>query len=580
MGPPKGPLGGPLGDPLGGPPEAPEGPPGGPPGYCGAESLLREVEERDKKLFGVVTHARAPNKPYLYPPGLFLNRQKPPPAFRPRAPDPWDHLGAPQGGAPCFQQPEGPPKAPGAPKTQPGRQGRGPEAPWGEGFLEKKTKPKRPPSKPLSLYTLPGDAAFGPHTHCRALQPFEALPFDEYLGGPGGPWGPGGPLRTPGGPLGAPGEPPGEQRRRSGGPPWGPRGAPGSPRFPWWGGPQCRGGAPLTHEEQEGLWEFGVDFRETEELFGRQFWMSHERERSKRLRHLLQKGLAVFAADLEAEEFAADCKKYLEGSRGPPGGPPQQHASCKPAAAAAAAAARAWEDSSAAFEGPLGEAPGGPLRRHGKYPRGTPRGASHGAPRGGPPEQRGPPVPWSYYFEIGNAFEGAAEDSNEEKEFEETQKETQEPDDPRLQSILETETVRLYEAATGKLPSIFGGLRKKEKHPKDITVPFNRLKAYGQKIDSITSCRKLQDEVMQELLGPCGGSSSSSKPLQHMPPPKGVRSNPNYLLTPEKIQRAAAKLHVDVAAAAAADPFAPIERRRRALPAEPTRILGGGRYAV
>ncbi|CDJ30597.1 uncharacterized protein EMH_0080560 [Eimeria mitis] len=66
--------------------------------------------------------------------------------------------------------------------------------------------------------------------------------------------------------------------------------------------------------------------------------------------------------------------------------------------------------------------------------------------------------------------------------------------------------------------------------------------------------------------------------VEHMPPPRGIRSNPNYNITAEKLAAAAAKLHMPLQQDQQS--FAALEGRRRALALEPERLLGGGRYAV
>lgn len=66
--------------------------------------------------------------------------------------------------------------------------------------------------------------------------------------------------------------------------------------------------------------------------------------------------------------------------------------------------------------------------------------------------------------------------------------------------------------------------------------------------------------------------------VEHMPPPKGILKNPNYELTPEKIKKAAEKLRAEIKERE--DVFAAVERRKRALAAEPKKMLSGRRYAV
>ena len=86
-------------------------------------------------------------------------------------------------------------------------------------------------------------------------------------------------------------------------------------------------------------------------------------------------------------------------------------------------------------------------------------------------------------------------------------------------------------------------------------------------------------EVNNELQSAFGGGSRRLAAVQHMPPPRGVRTNPNYEVTAEKLKKAAEKLHVPLPAAEEQS-FAALQRRRRPVSTEPTRTLGGGRYVI
>ncbi|KAL8424775.1 hypothetical protein Efla_001364 [Eimeria flavescens] len=358
-------------------------------------------------------------------------------------------------------------------------------------------------------------AEFGADSRCLLLEPFEALSIDEFLGGPGAP--------------------------------------------------------PFSSVERKRLLQLETEFADGEELLTRKWWMPHERERwrrSRRLRFLLETGQVVFAADYLGEEFDKDFRKYVGRRplrRENPWSVPvrrktdEEEAAAKRGAAEEESRCRARPEDDCPASGPWAghleskeQADEQTLTTHKKK-------ASFARSRAG---QTGGGRA-SRVCLLSRLFAACCRISRT--------------------AISETESVRLHEAATGVLPSIFAGLRrsKREKHPKDKTVPFHRLKEYGEMITQITSCRMLQDEVDSELRVGWGGMAPTQRkgaPHEHTPAPKGIRDNPNYKLTPDKLRKAAEKLHMPIASEEPEDLLAGTERRRRTV--EPSRVLGGGRYAV
>ncbi|XP_026192167.1 uncharacterized protein LOC113147090 [Cyclospora cayetanensis] len=284
------------------------------------------------------------------------------------------------------------------------------------------------------------------------------------------------------------------------------------------------GAAPLSPQQRQLFCSRALDFKEPTNLETRTNWWPHERERwrrSKRLRYLLRSGL--LGSHLHRERIHYGWKELTGESRSNANG-----------------------------------------------------GQASKREEGGERET----LPWSYHFEIEGPIGLPSEDTPKKMAYFTASKEVNVEEEPKLKCLMEAEAVRIHEAATGRLPSIFAGLRRsrKEKHPKDITVPFRRLKAYGDMINRITSCRRLQDEARQELLSDWDFNTKGSSAVEHMPPPRGVRKNPNYELSSEKLQKAKDKLLQKNAGSE--EDFSHVERRKRSSVVEPVRVLGGGRYAV
>ncbi|KAL8450038.1 hypothetical protein Emag_003462 [Eimeria magna] len=368
------------------------------------------------------------------------------------------------------------------------------------------TERRRPPARPLPDYSIAG-FTFGPQTRCWGLEPFDALSPHEYLGGPGGP---------------------------------------------------C-----LSSADRKLLEQVGVDFLETGDTDTRKAWMPHERERwrrSKRLRYLLKNGLVVFRDDYMRAEFEKDFLRFL-------GRPPKAR-----------------------------ENPWGPLEVEDQVAglRGTSAGTSKG---GGDRGDYAASLPWSYFFEVKHETRQPRENTPRVEAVSARSEERQAEDDLKLRRLRRSrrgllvvacvirgvglplhacgkvyrhQTLRgscCHELDWSSLAARISG-RRREKHPKDVTVPFHRLKAYGEMI---------VQEVNNEMRAGWGQCARSSLLAESTPTPKGVRDNPNYKLTPEKLRKAAAKLKVEIAQDTQ-DILAAAERRRRAV--EPSRLLGGGRYAV
>ncbi|KAL8272466.1 hypothetical protein Esti_003589 [Eimeria stiedai] len=331
------------------------------------------------------------------------------------------------------------------------------------------------------------------------------------------------------------------------------------------GGP---GGLRLSSADRSLLKQVGVEFSEKGNSDACELWMPPERERwrrTKRLRYLLKKGLLVFRDDYLRAEFEKDFLRFV-------GRPPKAR-----------------------------EIPWGPSEVEDRVADTRASDASS-SKLGGDTGDYSASLPWSYSFEVKHEASQPRENIPRVEAVSARSEERRAEDDLKLRPILENEVVRLHEASTGRLPSIFAGLRRsrREKHPKDVTVPFHRLKAYGEMIVQVTSCSMLQDrlvcccwaavavllalaecdaaqEVNNEMRLGWGQCARSSLLAEGTSTPKGVRDNPNYKVTPEKLRNAAAKLKVEIEQDNQ-DILAAAERRRRTV--EPLRLLGGGRYAV
>ncbi|KAL8452833.1 hypothetical protein Emed_001131 [Eimeria media] len=178
------------------------------------------------------------------------------------------------------------------------------------------------------------------------------------------------------------------------------------------GPPEGRG--PLTRKERLHLREVGLDFNEKAWADGRRVFGGEEKERwrrSKVLRARLKNKEVVFRRDVLAAEFEADFVKYT----------------------------------------------GRPYRARASSGIGSQKGCMQ--PNDGAEAYRAS-LPWSYYFE-----KEAETDKQQQPREEPPPKQPELPiemlaDDRRLELVLETEALRIYEAATGVLPSAFAGLVK------------------------------------------------------------------------------------------------------------------------
>ncbi|KAL8438684.1 hypothetical protein Efla_003243 [Eimeria flavescens] len=159
---------------------------------------------------------------------------------------------------------------------------------------------------------------------------------------------------------------------------------------------------------------------------------------------------------------------------------------------------------------------------------------------GWPAEAYRASLPWSYHLEKET---DAAVPPRPPAALGETEAlEKSHKEDQRLQLALETEAVRLFEAAIGTLPSAFAGLvkTKRHKHHKEKLVPFSRLREYGARIEEANSCGTLQTEISALLRR--GWRDPAAFAVRPADIPKGVRVNPNYEIAKENLQAAAAKL--------------------------------------
>ncbi|OEH79410.1 elongation factor [Cyclospora cayetanensis] len=486
------------------------------------EKLLNASYKRDIHLFGVETHSRVPSRPFRFSSNIRKERKNGPSAFKAISKDPWDSVAPPPAGAPQFAQASE--RRGGDPSLKGSLDQR--EA-WeiacnGE---KRHTDIIRRPPKPLPNYTL-GSLEFTPGIQCEGLEPFNALSLDEFLVGPGA--------------------------------------------------------APLSPQQRQLFCSRALDFKEPTNLETRTNWWPHERERwrrSKRLRYLLRSGLVISRDEYLREQFAKDFRKYFNRHPKPHENP--------------------WNFEDALNRQELGSHLHRERIHYGwKELTGESRSNANGGQaskreEGGERET----LPWSYHFEIEGPIGLPSEDTPKKMAYFTASKEgvTLSIAASAAACSAQIECFSWIIAASASLPlphsvmvrkvcssaileSSSPVLFRKEKHPKDITVPFRRLKAYGDMINRITSCRRLQDEARQELLSDWDFNTKGSSAVEHMPPPRGVRKNPNYELSSEKLQKAKDKLLQKNAGSE--EDFSHVERRKRSSVVEPVRVLGGGRYAV
>ncbi|XP_026189838.1 uncharacterized protein LOC34624019 [Cyclospora cayetanensis] len=541
--------------------------------------LLEEARDEDIRRFGVETHARAPGYAYQYPPGAYKLREEDTPVRKPGA---RDYLAAPpltpHGFAPRWGH--GPFKKEGSqtrsrytacprvlaasmPRTSAPQKKLEPalEELWAAACREGQAKTRgkqRPPTKPLLnmnavASSLPDRASqaltrqaerveelqsrealssrasssVGEPWESLPLEPFEALSEDEFLRGPGQPL--------------------------------------------------------LTAAEKHHLRYFGLDFKERKSFTRRRHWGPQERERwqrSKRLRHLIKTQQVVFRRDLLQQTFEDDYLRYT--------GKPYRASSASRRFLPASfhqpfcgCGCAALERSPFAPETPQGqEGSSSGIEFTGGSPAGI---VSHREPNGVASQLEGAsriakdPV-LAASLAVKQWLPTVAGLGGKPLRREHASEASSQGQMVEARADALAELVRLYEAAHGNLPSLFAGPRRieRKKHPKDTKVSFGRLKEYGAIVVEITSCKTLKQEVDESLYR--GWSERPREQIRHMAPPKGVRTNPNYNVTLEKLQAAAIKLHADIIPDS--QKFQALERRKRAQVEEPARILGGGRYAV
>ncbi|KAL8270577.1 hypothetical protein Esti_005476 [Eimeria stiedai] len=302
------------------------------------------------------------------------------------------------------------------------------------------------------------------------------------------------------------------------------------------------GRGPLSHEERLHLRKVGLDFKEEPSADLQRVFGGEERERwrrSKVLRARLKNKQVVFRRDVLASEFEADFARYT----------------------------------------------GRPHKAGASYGIGSQEARMQGDEAA---EAYRAALPWSYYFE-------------KEAEGDRQQQPAEELPPPRPEHVhaeMREEDQRLHYSLL--LASLLLALvllmlllllsllllcaLRRKKHPKDRVVLFSRLRGYGERIEEATSCGKLKDEVaslLRQGWRPAFAAAAAAAAATRVADvPKGIRRNPNYDLTKEKLAKAAAKIRASRGEAAEADDVQLAAGRRRRGPLEEASRVLAGRYAM
>ncbi|CDJ31400.1 uncharacterized protein EMH_0008920 [Eimeria mitis] len=244
---------------------------------------LQDMLERDIHRFGVLTHARAPNPTYPFPPRSRRPTEiKLSSAYKPAPADPWASLQRPGGMTPRLGQPSN--TSSGQLVAEPEPRQPTLEELWFAATAEEVNPTqaqRRPPASPYADWgPLDSDTRSVAHakgtentakvqrrdllcadedSSVEPLAPLPALTEDDFLRGPGGP--------------------------------------------------------PLSDRSRQHLLSFGLDYKEAISPRSRKQWSPMERERwsrSRLLRYLIKTKQVVFRQDLLDKEFKEDCEKYLK----------------------------------------------------------------------------------------------------------------------------------------------------------------------------------------------------------------------------------------------------------------------------
>ncbi|PFH36017.1 hypothetical protein BESB_056680 [Besnoitia besnoiti] len=178
-------------------------------------------------------------------------------------------------------------------------------------------------------------------------------------------------------------------------------------------------------------------------------------------------------------------------------------------------------------------------------------------------------------------FERDARQRLKKEEEEELRNAEAEKERKKVIRMSQDKVIKFLEMAEGELPNLFQGSQRsrKKKHPKNCIVPFNRLKAHAEVIESITRCPFLQMDMERALCQGWRQRGCRRTQIKHMESPRGIPPD-KYALTAEVMQKAANKLRVAIGDALDPVAVSAVKPKRLDRQAEPEKKLGGGRYAV